>query len=91
MTHTTLRGLVVIGALLVGLVVTTAVIAGHGDAGPAPVDGTASDWAGWMESHMTTHMGADAVDWMDSHMGTAIEAMAEDMAEDGTMTRTGHC
>jgi len=46
-----------------------------------PYNGTANGWAGWMEAHMTEHMGPGSVEWMESHMGLTVEEMGQDMAD----------
>ena len=50
---------------------------GHDD---APVNGSAADWAAWMEQHMTEHVGADAATQMQDRMGMNYEEMGEHMA-----------
>ena len=53
---------------------------GHDD---APTNGTAADWAAWMEQHM----GADAAAQMQEQMGMSYEEMGEHMAshQNGSM------
>ena len=57
---------------------------GHDD---APQNGTAAEWATWMEQHMTEHMGADAATEMQDRMGMSYEEMSEHMAshQNGSM------
>lgn len=61
---------------------------GHDD---APVNGSAADWAAWMEQHMTEYMGADAAAQMQERMGMSYEEMGEHMAshENGSMMGGG--
>ena len=83
---------------LVGLAVAAPVVSAHGNdttADDAPSsDGTADDWATWMEAQMTEHMGPGAVEWMESHTGVTVDEMAQNMAAEdhhGGMDRQGHC
>lgn len=85
-TITTSRVLVLVLAVL-ALAFIAPVVSAHGnDSAPeptaddAPVNGTAAEWADWMESHMNDHMGPGAAEWMESYMGISIDEMAEDMA-----------
>lgn len=55
---------------------------GHGD---APVDGTAEEWAGWMEERMMEHMGEDGAKQMQERMGMSYEEMGRMMGDDGGM------
>ena len=70
---------------IVGLALTASVVSAHGDdptgEDAPPYDGTAAEWAAWMETHMTDHMGPGRVEWMESHMGVTVEEMAQDMAD----------
>ena len=69
---------------IVGLAFTASVVSAHGDdptGEDAPYDGTAAEWAAWMEAHTTDHMGPGAVEWMESHMGVTLDEMAQDMAD----------
>ena len=50
---------------------------GHDD---APQNGTAAEWATWMEQHMTEQMGADAAAQMQDRMGMSYEEMGERMS-----------
>ncbi|WP_137285878.1 hypothetical protein [Halorussus salinisoli] len=83
---------------IVGLAFAAPVVSAHGnettgDDAP-PYDGTADDWAGWMEAQMTEHMGPSAVEWMESHMDVTVDEMAQDMADDdydGEMYGQNHC
>jgi hypothetical protein len=91
------RWLLVVLAI-VGLVFAAPLVSAHGtdttaDDAP-PYDGTADDWAAWMEAQMTEHMGPGSVEWMESHMGVTVDEMAQDMADDdydGGMYGQGHC
>jgi hypothetical protein len=83
---------------IIGLAFAAPVVSAHGNETTAndapPYDGTAADWAAWMEGHMTEHMGPGAVEWMESHMGVTVDEMAQDMADDdydGGMYGQGHC
>ncbi len=83
---------------IVGLAFAAPVVSAHGNETTAddapPYNGTADDWAGWMEAQMTEHMGPGAVEWMESHMGVTVDEMAQDMADDdydGEMYGQGHC
>ena len=53
-----------------------------------PVNGTAADWATWMEQQMTDHMGPQAADRMQNRMGMAYDEMGAHMAgmTNGRMT-----
>ena len=87
------RWLLVAVAVL-GLAVAAPVVSAH-DNGPAaddaaPYNGTADEWATWMEGHATDHMGPGSVEWMESHMGVTIDEMAQDMADDEYDHRNGH-
>ena len=83
---------------IIGLAFAAPVVSAHGNETTAddapPYDGTADDWAAWMEAHMTEHMGPGAVEWMEAHMGVTVDEMAQDMADgdyDGGMYGQGHC
>ena len=71
---------------IIGLAFAAPVVSAHGNETTAndapPYDGTAADWAAWMEGHMTEHMGPGAVEWMESHMGVTVDEMAQDMADE---------
>jgi hypothetical protein len=92
------RWLLVVLAI-VGLAFTASVVSAHGDDPTAddapPYNGTADDWAAWMEAHMTEHMGPGSVEWMESHMGVTVDEMARDMADgdydDHGGYGQGHC
>jgi len=73
---------------------TAAVASAHGGGtgpdgvGPAadgtpPYDGTAADWAAWMEDHMDEHMGPGASEWMEAHTGTTVDERAQARANGG--------
>lgn len=51
---------------------------GHDD---APENGSAAEWAEWMEQHMIEHMGADVAAQMQEHMPMTYEEMGEHMAD----------
>lgn len=44
-----------------------------------PTNGTAADWATWMEQRMTDHMGPQAADRMQDRMGMTYEEMGAHM------------
>lgn len=82
---------------LVGLALVVPLVGAHGNettAGDAPGDdGTAAEWADWMDSHVTDHMGPDGAEQMESHMGVSVDEMARDMAagdHGGGMGGQGH-
>ena len=58
--------------------------AGHDN---APQNGTAAEWATWMEQHMTEQMDADAAAQMQERMGMSYGEMGEQMAsrQNGSM------
>jgi len=98
MTTIKLRRWLLVALAIVGLAFAAPVVSAHGTETTAddapPSDGTADDWAAWMEGHMTDHMGPGAVEWMESHMGVTVDEMARDMADDGYGGGTygqGHC
>ncbi|GAB6860252.1 hypothetical protein ACFR97_12290 [Haloplanus litoreus] len=91
---------------IVGLAFAAPVVSAHGNdttADGTPTDNaTADEWATWMETQMTEHMGPGAVEWMESHMGVTVDEMAQDMADeeyhggadddhDRGMYGQGHC
>lgn len=84
MKQRTIRHLLLVTIAIAGLVVASSLVTAHGGeqagADGAPVDGNASDWATWMEQHMTEYMGPGSVEYMESSMGVSVEEMAEDMA-----------
>ena len=98
MTNFKLGGWLLVALAIIGLAFAAPVVSAHGtdtiaDDAP-PYDGTAADWAAWMEAHMTDHMGPGSVEWMESHMGVTVDEMAQDMADDdydGGMYGQGHC
>ncbi|MFC6993761.1 hypothetical protein ACFQH3_19805 [Haladaptatus sp. GCM10025707] len=98
MTTFKLGGWLLVALAIIGLAFVAPVVSAHGtdttaDDAP-PYDGTAADWAAWMEAHMTDHMGPGSVEWMESHMGVTVDEMAQDMADDdydGGMYGQGHC
>jgi len=71
---------------IVGLAFAAPMVSAHGNDTTAddasPSDGTAADWATWMEAQMTEHMGPGSVEWMESHMGVTVDEMAQDVADD---------
>ncbi|WP_148415537.1 hypothetical protein [Haloferax sp. KTX1] len=92
MTNFELGRLLFVALAIAGLAFAAPAVSAHGDGPTAddapPADGTAADWAAWMESQMTEHMGPDSVEWMESHMGVTVDEMAQDMADgdyDGRM------
>ena len=46
-----------------------------------PANGTAADWATWMEQRMTDHMGPEASARMQDRMGMTYSEMGAHMAE----------
>lgn len=70
---------------VIGLALAVPAVSAHGDDPTTddapPYDGTATDWVGWMEAHMTDHMGPGAVEWMEGHMGVTVDEMASDRAD----------
>ena len=98
MTNFTIGRWLLVALAIIGLAFAAPVVSAHGNETTAndapPYDGTAADWAAWMEGHMTEHMGPGAVEWMESHMGVTVDEMAQDMADDdydGGMYGQGHC
>ena len=53
-----------------------------------PANGTAADWATWMEQQMTDHMGPQAANRMQNRMGMTYDEMGAHMTEmmNGRMT-----
>ncbi|MFB6113099.1 MAG: hypothetical protein ABEJ58_03220 [Halodesulfurarchaeum sp.] len=87
MTTITTGRVLVLAVAVIALAFTAPVVSAHGTdtaAEPtpddAPINGTPGEWADWMESHMSEHMGPGAIGWMESYMGISVEEMAEDMA-----------
>lgn len=72
-------------AVLAILLLTAGVVTAHDndesttDHDDAPVNGSAADWAAWIEQHMTERMGADAAAQMQERMGMSYEEMGEHM------------
>ncbi|WP_254534889.1 hypothetical protein [Halomarina litorea] len=98
MTNFTIGRWLLVALATIGLAFAAPVVSAHGNETSAddapPYDGTADDWAAWMEDHMTEHMGPGAVEWMESHMGVTVDEMAQDMADDdynGGMYGQGYC
>ena len=102
MTTFTLGRWLLVALALIGLALAVPAVSAHGNdtiADDHPEDGTAEDWAAWMEGHMTDHMGPGSVEWMEDHMGVTVDEMAEDMADgdhpgaygQGGMYGQGHC
>ena len=98
MTNAKLGRWLLVALAIIGLAFAAPVVSAHGNAttaDDAPTDNaTADDWAGWMETQMTEHMGPGAVEGMESHMGVTVDEMAQDMADDdynGGMNGQGHC
>lgn len=90
MTTTTSRWLLVVLAI-VALAIAAPLVSAHGEDSTAddprpygpdapPANATAEEWAVWMETRMTDHMGPDGVAWMEAHTGVTLEEMAEAMA-----------
>ncbi|WP_418282665.1 hypothetical protein [Halorubrum sp. DTA98] len=108
MTHFTIGRWLLVALALVGLAFAAPVVSAHGIDTTAnettanettandthPYDGSADDWATWMGSHMTEHMGPGAAEWMDSHMDVTADRIAQDGAHtdrnDGVYGQ-GHC
>lgn len=98
MTNFTLGRWLLVALAIVGLAFAAPVVSAHGNDTTAddapPSDGTADDWAVWMEAQMAEHMGPGSVEWMESHMGVTVDEMAQDRADDdynGGMYGQGHC
>ena len=80
-------------AVLAVLLLAVGGVAAHGthvstaDHESAPANGSAAEWATWMEQHMTKQMGAEAAAQMQGRMGMSYEEMGEYMAShhDGSM------
>lgn len=98
MTNVKLGRWLLMALAIVGLAFAAPMVSAHGNETTAddapPSDGTAADWAAWMEAHMTEHMDPGSVEWMESHMGVTVDEMAQDMADDdynGGMYGQDHC
>ena len=98
MTTFTLGRWLLVALAIAGLAFVAPVVSAHGTDTTAddasPYDGTAGDWAAWMEAHMTEHVGPGSVKWMESHTGVTVDEMAHDMADDdydAGMDGQGHC
>ncbi|WP_335999353.1 hypothetical protein [Halorientalis halophila] len=98
MTNFKLGRWLLVALAIVALAFAVPVASAHGTDTTAddahPSDGTADEWAAWMEAQMTEHMGPGSVEWMESHMGVTVDEMAQDMADDDHDGRTyaqGHC
>ena len=93
MTTTNIGRWLLVTLALVGLALVTPLVSAHGPDAAAddavPYDGTADDWATWMEAQMNDHMGPGSVEWMESHMGRTVEEIGQDMADDGRTTGYG--
>ncbi|WP_436927635.1 hypothetical protein [Halosimplex amylolyticum] len=85
MTNINVGRWLLVALAIVGLTLVAPVVRAHGTettAADAPKDnGTAAEWAVWMEGHMTDHMGPGAVEWMEWHMDVTIDEMAQNMAD----------
>ena len=102
MTTLTLGRWLLVALAIAGLALVPGLVSAHGNDTTAddapPYNGTADDWATWMESHMTDHMGPGSVDWTEPHTGVTVDETARDVADDdhdhdhdgGTYAR-GHC
>jgi hypothetical protein len=98
MTNVKLAGWLLVALAIVGLAFVPGLVGAHGNETAAddapPYEGTTDDWAAWMETHMTEHMGPGSVDWMESHMDVTGDEMGRDMADDdhdGGTYGQGHC
>jgi len=90
MTNFTIGRWLLVALAIVGLALAAPLVSAHGTddtdttaADAPPSDGTAADWAAWMETQMTDHMGTGAVEWMESQVGVTVDEMAEAMAAGG--------
>ena len=88
MKNITLTVLVAFTVVLVGV----GGVAAHGtdtdsDHDTRPENGSAADWATWMEQQMTEQMGADRSVQMQKRMGMSYEEMSEHMVsrQNGSM------
>lgn len=85
MTEPNLRTWLLVALAVVALAVAAPAVAAHGNDSATtdapPDDGTADDWASWMDDHMTDHIGPGSVEWMESRMGVTVDEMARDMAD----------
>ena len=98
MTNFTIGRWLLVAVAIAGLALAIPVVSAHGTDAPAddvaPYDGTADEWATWMETQMNEHMGPGSVEWMESQMGLTVEEMGQDMAGgdyNGGMYGQGHC
>lgn len=101
MTNRTIGRWLLVVLAVVGLALVAPAVSAHGNDTAAddsaaddapPYDGSADEWAAWMEAWMTEHMGPGTVEWMESHMGVTVDEMARDMADgeyDGGMYGSG--
>ncbi|MBX0297961.1 hypothetical protein [Haloarcula nitratireducens] len=98
MTNFTIGRWLLVALVIVALAFVPGLVSAHDSATTAtdasPDNGTADDWATWMDGHMTDHMGPGSVEWIESHTGMPVNEIAQDMAEDdhnGRMDGQGHC
>jgi hypothetical protein len=98
MTTLTIGRWLLVALAIIGLAFAARAVSAQGNETTAddapPYNGTATDWAAWMEAHMTDHMEPGAVEWMGTHRGVTIDEMAQDMADgdhaNGGMYGQGH-
>ena len=84
-------------AVLAVLLLTAGAVTAHDNDGEtighddAPVNGSAADWAAWMEQRMTEQMGTDAAAQMQERMGMSYQEMGEHIAshQNGSMMGGG--
>ena len=91
MTNRNLGWWLLVALAIGGLAVAAPAVSAHGDeptqenetaAVEMPVDTDATDWAAWMDGHMTDDMGPATVEEMESHMGVTVDEMAQNVADD---------
>ena len=73
--------------LLAGGVTAHGTNASTSDHESTPANGSAAEWATWMEQHVIEHMGADAAAQIQDRMGMSYEEMGKHMAshQNGSM------
>lgn len=88
MTTNNLGRWLLVALAIIGLAFAAPVVSAHGeepaDGNETAVDdgqptGTVSEWATWMEGHMTDGMGQGTIEEMESRMGVSIEEMEAHM------------
>ncbi|QKG94342.1 hypothetical protein HPS36_15795 (plasmid) [Halorubrum salinarum] len=93
MTTFTIGRWLLVALAIVGLAFAAPVVSAHGEESTVddapPYNGTADEWATWMDAQTTEHMGPGATEWMESHVGVTVEKMGQDMADDGDMNGYG--